>query len=311
MTSATIDASISKLERVAGKLVQLTRADSYDPYTDLEWPAEIDGLWMAPELMSVHGTPLEDELDERTYRDLNKWECTSFFSLNVNGIRDLLLALTGRLHKPGFEFVSEYMHCFIDEENEHMWYFARFCNDYAGKIYEDRAVGAEDVPEPDIDNFLMFARALVFEELVDIYNRKMSYDERLHPFVQQINRLHHQDEVRHIAYGRLYADLTFKQLEEKYPQSRLEPVREAVERFIQLCIVRLYPAEVYRDAGLERPARLRKELLRHPARVDYNRKLRASIAKHFVNAGILSGERHEEDARTWVTTRTRGRSPIV
>ena len=55
-------------------------------------PAEIDGLWMAPELMSVHGTPFADQLDERAYRALNKWECTSFFSLNVNGIRDLLVA---------------------------------------------------------------------------------------------------------------------------------------------------------------------------------------------------------------------------
>ena len=291
MSNAAIDSSISNLERVAQKLVQLSRADAYDPYAELEWPAAIDGLWMAPDLMSVHGTPLADDLDERTYLDLNKWECASFFSLNVNGIRDLLVALTRRLHTPGFEFVSEYMHCFIAEENEHMWYFAKFCNDYAGKIYDDRAVAAEDVPEQDIDSFLIFARALIFEELVDIYNRKMSADERLHPFARQINRLHHLDEVRHIAYGRLYVELAFKQLQEKYPESRLAEVREAVDRFIRLCIVRLYPAEVYRDAGLERPVRLRKDLLRHPARVEYNRRLSASIAKHFVNAGILPGER--------------------
>ena len=245
---------------------------------------------MAPELMSVHGTPLADELDERTHRELNKWECTSFFSLNVTGIRDLLVALTQRLHAPGFEFVSEYMHCFIAEENEHMWYFARFCNDYAGKIYDDRAVAAEEVPEQDIDNFLVFSRALIFEELVDIYNRKMGADERLHPFARKINSLHHLDEVRHIAYGRLYVELAFKQLAEKYPQTRLARVRQAVERFIQLSIVKLYPAEAYRDAGFERPVRLRNELLRHPARIEYNRKLGSSIATHFVNAGILSGQ---------------------
>ena len=291
MSNVTIDKRISKLERVANKLVRLSLADSYDPYVDLEWPVEIDGLWMSPELMSVHGTPLADELDEISYRELNKWECTSFFSLNVNGIRDLLVALTGRLHTPGFEFVSEYMHCFIAEENEHMWYFAKFCNDYAGKIYEDRAVATEDVPEQDINNFLIFSRALVFEEIVDIYNRKMGSDKRLHPFARQINHLHHLDEGRHIAYGRLYVELAFKQLEGKYPQSRLNQVREAVERFIRLCIVRLYPAEAYRDTGLERPVRLRKELLQHPARIEYNRKLSATIARHFVSSGILPGER--------------------
>ena len=78
--------------------------------------------------MSVHhGTPLADELDEDTCLVLNKWECASIFSLNVSGFRDLLVAPTQRLHTPGFEFVSEYMHCFIAEENEHMWYFARSC----------------------------------------------------------------------------------------------------------------------------------------------------------------------------------------
>ena len=290
MGMAQRDNRMAKLESVAAKLVHLTHADTYNPYADLEWPSVIDGLWMAPELMSVHGTPLADELDEHTYLDLNKWECTKFFSLNVNGIRDLLVALTQRLHAPGYENISEYMHCFITEENEHMWYFAKFCDDYAGKIYEERAVGAEEVPEKDIDNFLIFARALVFEQLVDIYNRKMGEDERLHPFARQLNQLHHVDEVRHIAYGQLYCEVAFRQLEEKHPQSRLDAVREALERFIRLCIVRLYPAEAYRDTGLERPVRIRSELLRHPARIEYNDELSAAIAKPFVTAGILPAQ---------------------
>lgn len=291
MHEVPLDEGMTRLERVARKLVRLSRADSYDPFTELEWPTAILGLWMAPEFMSVYETPLQGELDERTWRELNKWECTNFFSLNVNGIRDLLVALTQRLHTPGFEFVSEYMHCFIAEENEHMWYFSKFCNDYAGKVYADRSISGFDAPEPDIDNFLVFARVLVFEELVDIYNRKMSKDERLDPFAQEINRLHHLDEVRHIAYGRLYVEAAFHQLQDKYPEDQLDEVRDAVERFIRLTVVRLYSVDAYRDAGLQKPVKMRNRLLRHPARIEYNRNLSQAIAKHFVNAGILPAER--------------------
>lgn len=50
----------------------------------------------------------------------------------------------------------------------------------------------------------------------------------------------------------------------------------------------------YRDMGMEQPLRTRKELLRHPARVEYDWKLSAAIAKHFVNAGILSSRPKSE-----------------
>ena len=218
MNEIALKKDTTKLERVVTRLVEYTRADPYNPYTDLQWPERIEGTWMSPELMSIHGTQMEKDLDEQRLHELGKWECINFFSLNVNGIRDLLVALMQRLHTPGFEPVSEYMHCFVAEENEHMWYFAKFCNDYAGKIYKDRAMFLEDSAEPDIENFLIFTRAVIFEELVDVFNRTMATDERLDPFVRELNRLHHVDEVRHIAYGRLYVDLFHQQLRDKYPK---------------------------------------------------------------------------------------------
>jgi hypothetical protein len=60
----------TKLEHVIVRLVHLTRADSHNPYIDLEWPDEIDGSWLAPELMSIHGTRFEDELSPEQKAEL-------------------------------------------------------------------------------------------------------------------------------------------------------------------------------------------------------------------------------------------------
>lgn len=290
MDDLALTVDTTKLERVMGKLVELTRADPHNPYTDLQWPESIDGVWMSPELMSIHGTSVETELDEETLAALNKWECVNFFSLNVSGIRDLLVAMTERLHTRGFELVSEYLHCFVAEENEHMWYFAKFCNDFAGKLYEDRAMVLADSVEPDIENFLLFVRAVIFEELVDVYNRSMGDDERLHPFVRELNRIHHLDEVRHIAYGRMYVDLFHQQLRDKYPRGRIEEIEKIVKRFIQISVLKLYSPAVYRDAGFDRPARVRKALLSDPARIEYNRSLMAPTAAYLAKVGILSDD---------------------
>lgn len=291
MNDLALTGETTKIERVMGKLVALTRADPHNPYTDLRWPKSIDGPWMSPELMSTHGTDFEKELDEVQLSELNKWECVNFFSLNVSGIRDLLVAMTGRLHAPGFELVSEYLHCFVAEENEHMWYFAKFCNDFAGRLYEDRAMTLAAPVEPDIDNFLLFARAVIFEELVDVYNRSMGEDKRLHPFLRELNNIHHLDEVRHIAYGRLYIDLVHRQLRDRYPKERIKAIEEIIKRFIQISILKLYSPAVYKDAGFERPARIRKALLSDPARIEYNEKLLAHTARYLAKVGILSDDR--------------------
>lgn len=293
MNGLALQKDTTKLERVMRKLVKLTHADPYDPYTELEWPESIDGMWMSPELTSVHGTRFAEELATAQLDALNKWECINFFSLNVSGIRDLLVAMTERLHSPGFELVSEYLHCFVAEENEHMWYFAKFCNQFAGKVYSDRSMAVSEPDEADIANFLIFARALIFEEFVDLFNRQMGDDARLNSFVRQLNRIHHLDEVRHIAYGRLYVDLFHRQLRDKYPKERIEEIEGALKRFIRLSVTKLYSPIVYRDAGIASPGQLRKALLVDPARMEYNESLMSATVSWLEKVGILS------DSNVW------------
>ena len=289
MNSLVITQDTTELKRVLDILVKKTVEDPYEPLKELQWPESLptDQYWMSPSLMSIAGTPFEKSLTEQQKIRLSHWEFVNFCSLNVTGIRELLVEMTGRLHTPGFELLSEYLHYLIAEENEHMWYFSKFCLLYSGKIYPDRALAMSGFEENDISNLMIFSRILIFEEVVDYYNRKMGKDKSLPDFVQKINWLHHLDEGRHIKYGRLYIEIFFKQLQEKYSGEKLREIEHAIKGFMQISVQKLYRREMYVDAGLSEPNRVRKALLKDSARAQFDKSLMAGTSKFFFKIGLF------------------------
>ncbi|MFE2293790.1 diiron oxygenase [Streptomyces sp. NPDC059452] len=267
---STATADDTEFRSLLDRLSDKATADYYNPFTTFDWPDSIptDELWMSPELLSVHGTELMDELSPAQLRALSRWESVNFYSLNVHGIRELLIEVTRRVHTPGFELPSEFFHHFIGEENDHMWFFATFCLKYADKIYPDKSVKLPEPPrDPDIENFLVFARILIFEQIVDHYNVRLADDRRLHPTVRHINRLHHQDESRHIAFGCRLVHLLWKRLLARgLDEAARQGLRDYLGRYLTTSIESFYNPAVYRDAGLPDGFALRRRLLAHPAR---------------------------------------------
>ena len=169
-----------------------------------EWPAKVDHQqwFFSPELISLEGTPEYDALDEAARQRLSFFEAVNFFSLNVHGERSLVEGIAGRLYRPGNEVISRYLHHFLEEENNHMTWFGGFCQRFAGKVYPTKKLVLAREYETGAADFLFFARAVVFEEIVDVYNRRMARDDRLNPLVREINAMHHAEEKRHLAFGR-------------------------------------------------------------------------------------------------------------
>src|SRR5262249_31388987 len=153
------------------RLSRMSVDDYYNPYRMFEWPETLpkDKFWMSRDLLSVHGTSAVDRLNEEQLRQLRIWESSNFYSLNVPGIRELPPEVVNRVHMPGFEVPSEFFHHFIGEENEHMWFFAEFCRRYGKKIYYFPRIKLTAPADEAVENFLVFARILIFEELVDYY----------------------------------------------------------------------------------------------------------------------------------------------
>ncbi|MEW5537277.1 diiron oxygenase [Streptomyces cyaneofuscatus] len=274
------------LDRLATKSID----DYYNPYRLFEWPEQLpeDMWWMSPELTTTYGTEWAEKLTPEQLHTLSKHESINFYSLNVHGIRELLVEVVNRIHTVGFETPSEFFHHFIGEENEHMWFFAEFCLRYGKKIYRQPAGGAETAaPSDKVQSLLVFARILIFEELVDHFNSAMAEDERLHETIRGINRIHHQDESRHIAFGRELVNLLHQDLKRTATEQELDEVSTYLRRYMRHSFESLYHPQVYRDAGIERPHELRRALLDSPARAEAEHRTFRKTAKFLEKTGLI------------------------
>lgn len=264
------------ITQTLNRIIGMSIDTYYNPYKMFQWPDELpeEQWWMSRELMTVHGTAIEKQLTEKQLMAISRWESIHFYSLNVHGIRELLLEVIKRIHTPGFELESEFFHHFVGEENEHMWFFATFCNKYGGKIYKDKkSKWSIESVEPDIESLLVFARILIFEEIVDYFNLRMGRDESLHPIIRQVNSIHHQDESRHIAFGREIVKQLFAGVRAKHSPERLAEIDDYLSRYLAASIQSLYSPAVYQDAGLPEPYKVRAALIEDPARRAYDAKV--------------------------------------
>jgi hypothetical protein len=287
----TIVHTNSRIAQTLARIIDMSVDTYYNPYKTFQWPDELpeEQWWMSPNLMTIHNTRFVETLSVQQQMALSKWESIHFYSLNVHGIRELLLEVIKRVQMPGFELESEFFHHFIGEENEHMWFFATFCNKYGNKIYADKKLKINlEVIDPDIESFLVFSRILIFEEIVDYFNIRMGRDETLHPIIRQVNSIHHQDESRHIAFGRELVNQLFQRVSAKHPPERLQELDSYLQRYIQASVHSLYSPTAYKDAGIPEPHKVRNELLEDPARKAENRKIVKRTVDYFVHNGILS-----------------------
>ena len=128
--------AIAPIELDLGRLEAMAESDYYNPYAIFDWPESIpqDQPWMSENLVTAAGTEYWDSFTREQQLALTRCEAVNFFSLNVHGIRELLGEVVMRIHSKPYAGASEFLHHFIGEENEHMWFFAQFCLRYGGKL---------------------------------------------------------------------------------------------------------------------------------------------------------------------------------
>jgi P-aminobenzoate N-oxygenase AurF len=287
----THQSATQRLQEVAEKLSVISRMNTYDPYEVFEWPDSLPGTdyWMAPELMTCYGTPVWDEFTEQQRLTLSQWEAVNFFSLNVHLIRELIGEVADRIYDTRFPGLSDFFHDFISEENKHMWFFATFCLRYGGKVYPSgKMFSAASADEEVLRDLMVFGRILIAEELCDAFNMKMAEDTRLPSLVQQINRVHHQDESRHIAFGRQMMRTLCERAASVTGEDGLRVTSDYLARYVTVCLQSFYNPTMYADAGIEGGRRLRARLLEDPAREQTHRDLMSKTRTFLERLGLGS-----------------------
>jgi hypothetical protein len=270
------------------KLCDASVKDYFNPYSYLDWPQVLDmEQWFtSPELISLYGTDIYDNLSEAEKKRLSFYEAVNFFSLNIHGEKPLVEGLAKRLYKKGNDEINDYLHHFLDEENRHMVYFGGFCMKYAGKVYAEKKFAFPREYEKGEEEFLFFAKALIFEEIVDAYNVIMSRDDRLAPIARQINLLHHRDEARHLVFGRQIV----KELFSRYSKEWSGRVREYISDYLMATWKEYYNPAVYRDCGLAASFDVQETAFNHAASRAHRRKISAGCVRYLLENGILDEE---------------------
>lgn len=237
------------------RLVQLSNRKKNNVYNRFSWPETIKGkdLWCDEDLLTTYGTKYHDLLsDEKKYL-LSKWEAINFYSLNVYGIKGILSFVSQCLYESKYMPVTNYLHIFMAEENEHMWFFANFCLKYTGTIYPDITIqnnfGDNRTARTD---FTIFLSTMIFEEFVDYYNTKVGNNTNVPTIIKEINYAHHVDESRHISFGReliksLYSELVVSADNSEDVKAELASViKSTIVYFVRL----MYNPLAYKDSNV-------------------------------------------------------------
>ncbi|MDH6577390.1 diiron oxygenase [Kitasatospora sp. MAP5-34] len=278
----------SGFDTMLARLAEKSRDEHYNPYTKFSWPEQVseDEWWMHPDYLTVAGTGLVE--DEKTLKALARSETVNFFSLHVNGIRELMIEVSKRIHTPGYADYNEYLHHFIGEENAHMWFFAEFCYRYTGGIYPEAASPLRrDGFGDEWDDVVVFSRILIFEEIFDYFNSRMGKEPLIPDILREIHAAHHHDESRHVAFGKQLVKRLHERACAAAPERR-DDMEKYIKDYMTHSVRSLYNPQSFKDAGLPNPLEVRRKAMAHPVRREFHTKVMARVDRFFTGAGIFS-----------------------
>jgi hypothetical protein len=278
---------------LAVRLTKASRKKFWDVYNFVEWPEALqtDVWYMPPELISLYGTPAWDALTEEQQKRLSLYELGNFFSLVLQGERPLVAGLVDRLYAKGnTTSVNEYLHHFVDEENKHMVMFGEFCNRYVGKVYPEKKIILPRDYAKGEEEVAFYCKVMVVEELGDFYNLAIEKDERCDPLVREVNKVHHIDEARHLAFGRVQLAELFNKFAPAWSPETLAGFRQWLGDYLRASWGDYYNPTMYRDAGLADSYELRQMAMSHPVCAEFRKRASSKVVNYFIKTGLLVEE---------------------
>jgi len=267
----------------------LKKVWTVDETFDWSEKIEVGTDWaMAPELISIYGTETYEALTEEEQKRLSFYEIVNFFSFVLYGERPLISGLMTRMYRKNTQGpLTEYLHHFVDEENKHMMMFNGFCEHYAGKVYPEKKIVLPREYAAGEEDISFFCKVLIVEELGDYYNLAMMSDRRIHPLVAKMNRVHHVDEARHLAFGRELLREHASDYIDGWTDEELARFRGWLVDYLISSWGDFYNPAVYKDAGLPNGYQIRKMALEHDTCRTFRENASAKLVDYFIEARLL------------------------
>jgi hypothetical protein len=194
-------------EVVAERLLRTSRRHSFDPDTDVDWDTPCDpDLWYMPETaVSLYDTPLWGRLSHRQRVELSKRELARIASIGIWSEMALMHILVSHAYRHRYDSLhTAYALTEVADECRHSIMFGRGIRKAGLTPTRPSMIEFQlgKVAPAVYDPMPMFAGTLLVEEYTDALQRVAMADERIQPWVRQINRIHVIEEARHVKYAR-------------------------------------------------------------------------------------------------------------
>lgn len=247
------------------------------PIFDLPWdevPSK-DQFWMTEKLISIYGTPEYEALSLENKKKLSQLEFCLVCSVSSSGEKEVIANMVTRMLKANYKDYRKYFYHFVEEENNHIYMFAEFCEKYGtffpilysyaqGEIWERAETG----------DLLTFCHVLIFEELGQGLNEVMAEDESLPTLVRAINHYHVEDEGRHISFGRTLVKAFAEKYKTVISSEEWLKLQHHIEKYLSTRHLDYHNVRIYKEVGIENALDLR------------NRMIESKDEQHFVKSKL-------------------------
>lgn len=231
--SVMVDAT--EYHKTFNTLIRASHKNYIDLETFLPWAGSIDKT-RAPKLMDqlwIYGTPYHEQLTPEQRLEVAWLETARDASMFIHLEHVIPTVYSGYVNQYKDRFdptVYEYLMLFSREELTHIMAFQRFLRLASLPWYSppgSYAMLARSLPAMRPEVGIIFT--LLIEWTAELAVMHGTQADEVEPFVRQIFKSHHLEEVRHIAFGKAIGEAFFARASEQERQEARQQMRFLVE----------------------------------------------------------------------------------
>lgn len=190
------------------RLLKGSARKSYEPVVDIDWDAPLpdDKYFLPPQMVTLYGTPMWQQMTEQQRIDLSRQEFVNYLSMGIwfeNMLNQALLR--GMMYTSPTSAGTFYELTELGDESRHMLMFGKAIERVGVPPFwpDKRNARRINVLPYLFRGPMLWIAALVGEEIFDALQRQiLDSDEDLQPLVQRVMRIHVTEEARHIQFAR-------------------------------------------------------------------------------------------------------------
>ena len=194
-------------EEFSERLLNGTVKKSYDSVVDIDWdaPLDPDKFFLPPQMITIYGTPEWEALTRDQQSELSRQQLINMLSAGI-WFENILNQgiLRNIMHTNPTAKATHYMLTEMGDETRHMVMFGKTIERVGGvpvrpSLFQRIVINALPFT---FRGTVLWAAALVGEEVFDALQRQILDDPDLQPIVRRLMRIHVTEEARHIQFAR-------------------------------------------------------------------------------------------------------------